>query len=213
MQSCLHLVWMDSSGGASCIVIICLVHFYRFYFSIAPPIYPPCPACVDHWWALSPSCFPAPLSSLWWCHCCIAFTLPVLVWSHCPLILALTLLVLLSYAHCCHHQRPISSPSPLMYVYCLRRIPSCSSCQRWHQNGKSNPSALTMPMPMPLLYVPCLVLCSTAKLASPSHVRSLNQTFLCWYFFLAVIDNESMFSFHVDCSVLIFFLKTSGGSW
>jgi hypothetical protein len=47
-QCPLRLVWEDSSGGASQIVLTRLVHFYLFHVSAAPPFNPPHPTCIDH---------------------------------------------------------------------------------------------------------------------------------------------------------------------
>ncbi len=155
-----------------------LVHTCLFYFSAAPPLYPPCPAFVDHGWAPWPNLFTSPLSCLWWRHCCIALALPVLVWRHHPLALALPGLLL--YPHHHHYHMPIYLPLPPTDVSCIGRIPTHHSCWRCCKHCNSKPSALTMPTQMSLSYVPCLKLRSTTMLASFSHVRCLaDKSFHC----------------------------------
>ncbi len=109
-QCRLRLVFVDSSGGASSIVLTHLVHFFLFYFSAAPPSHPFHPACIDHRRAPSPSCFPSPLSLLLQHICCIALALPVLVRRHCPLSLASSTLVV---------SVPLPPPPPSRYFYLL----------------------------------------------------------------------------------------------
>ncbi len=120
-QYCLPLVWADSTGGASSIVLTHLVHFCLFYFSAAPPLHLFCPACVDHWLVPSPSHLSYPSSLLSQHNHCILLALPVLVRHHRPLVLALLTLSLYPYRpHChCRHNTPIFLPLLPTYIPCI----------------------------------------------------------------------------------------------
>ncbi len=149
-QSCLCLVWADSSGGVSSIVLPCLVPLFCL-FKCCAAITPFHPACVDHQRVPLPSHFPSPLSLLSWHHCCIALALPVLVWHHGPLALASSMLLSYLHQHHCHrcHNTPTSLPSLPTYFPCIRCNHSCRSHQCWCQHCNSQPLASTTLMPMP----------------------------------------------------------------
>ncbi len=140
-QHCLCLVWSDSRGGASSIVLTRLIRFLIFYFSAALPLYPFHPACIDSQPVPLLSCFPSPSSLLSWHHRCIALTLPVLVQCHRPPAIALSML--LSYPHRWHcHRRCnmlISLPSLPTYVPRIWHVLSCHPCQHWCQRCNISP--------------------------------------------------------------------------
>ncbi len=153
-QSCLSLVWADSSRGASNSINASSALF-SVSFSPVLVLNSFCPACVDHQRALLPSHFPSLLPLLSWRHCCIALASPVLVWRHRPL--ALASLTLSSYLHCRHCYRccntPISLPLLPMHVPCIGPALSCHPCWCWCQRHNSKPLASTMLTPMPSSHV------------------------------------------------------------
>ncbi len=120
--------------------------------AIAHPFHPTCFNCQQ---GPSSSCFPSPLSPLWWHHPHIVLALPVLVLHHHPLVLPSS--TLLMYPHRRHHHRrrntQISLPLLPTSAPCIGSILSCPPCWRWCRRGNSKPLALTALMPMTSLHV------------------------------------------------------------